>query len=220
MWALAGYTGSDGGPCEACGPGTFKLEAGPGQCTACAEGSFSNASKASGCGTCALEEVHVGGPDEVTCVSCPPQTGAPAGGGVENCTEEGLVARVEEALQGAACSAGCYAGQTTLALPVLFSLLFHSARCVCVLFVFPSSFVLLVSRVRADFKCIARAASADVSGPCCCQGAACCRRRAGSPPPPRLPALPSISESLCGSVCRMSQGVAVRRRASVWLDVS
>ena len=88
-----------------------------------------------------------------------------------------------KALQDSVCSAGCYAGQTTLALPVLLSLLFQSVRCVCVLFVFPFSFVLLVSRVRADFKCIVRAASADVSG----RAAARVLRAAGgeqvAPPP-------------------------------------
>ena len=35
-----GYTGSDGGPCDPCIPGTYKAEAGSAQCVACAEGKY------------------------------------------------------------------------------------------------------------------------------------------------------------------------------------
>ena len=37
-----GYTGPDGGPCQACGAGTYKDSPGSGSCTACQPGEYSS----------------------------------------------------------------------------------------------------------------------------------------------------------------------------------
>lgn len=62
--SLAGYTGMNGGPCTACGTGTFKSTTGSAGCTVCSAGTYSAATAATSSSTCA---------------ACPSNSVSPAG---------------------------------------------------------------------------------------------------------------------------------------------
>jgi len=59
----AGYTGPDGGACEACGVGTFKAANGSSSCVACGSGKFLNTSANDA---------------EADCLTCPAFTNSPS----------------------------------------------------------------------------------------------------------------------------------------------
>ena len=67
-----GYTGNNGGPCQACRAGTFKPDAGNASCTLCPVGSASNATSATSNGTCGRCPGGSYAPEgSAVCASCP-----------------------------------------------------------------------------------------------------------------------------------------------------
>ena len=98
-----GYSGGDGGPCQACDAGTFKTSKGTSACTKCPADTFSESSAASSPSTCldcpAHSQAAAGSDTESDC-RCKAGYSGPDGGPCEICT----AGSYKEAVGSAACS--------------------------------------------------------------------------------------------------------------------
>ena len=76
----AGFSGTNGGPCVACAPGTFKAIAGPSAPMPCSAGTYSNTSGMSFCHACAPFSDSGPGSNRTTDCKCLPGYAGPHGG--------------------------------------------------------------------------------------------------------------------------------------------
>ena len=73
----AGYTGPDGGSCEACGVGFYKPLKGSNPCIGCAPGKYQDETGQTECDPCGQDTYSY--QHAASCIPCPPPASAPAG---------------------------------------------------------------------------------------------------------------------------------------------